>query len=178
MVHGAYRACGWFGEKAPVFLPWPHNSSPGPGLGISEGSAFAVLEPLSRYGGRKPLCCFSPVSLEHYQGGAEVVISCAGAGMQDIFELEILKRIARNNTGKKPALLFSKPLFGETFGLGAMLSCLMACDIVANNAAYPSFPVNPALKGLFDEQQHGPSQSVLVVAAGRNGQASAALFYQ
>jgi hypothetical protein len=176
VVHGAYRACGWFGEKAPTFLPCPRDNSPGPGLGISEGSAFAVLEPLSRNGARKPLCCFSPVNLEQYQGGADIVISGAGAGMQDLFELGLLERIARKNKGKKPALLFSRPLFGETFGLGAMLSCLMACDIVANNAAYPPFPINPALKGSFDAQQHGPSQSVLVVAAGRNGQTSAGLF--
>jgi hypothetical protein len=135
-----------------------------------------VLEPLSRNGARKPLCCFSPVNLEQYQGGADIVISGAGAGMQDLFELGLLERIARKNKGKKPALLFSRPLFGETFGLGAMLSCLMACDIVANNAAYPPFPINPALKGSFDAQQHGPSQSVLVVAAGRNGQTSAGLF--
>jgi hypothetical protein len=178
VVHGAYRACGWFGEKAPAFLPWPRDNSPSPELGISEGSAFAVLEPLSRYNDRKPLCCFSPVNPEQYQGGADIVISGAGAGMQDVFELGLLERIARNNKGKKPALLFSRPLFGETFGLGAMLSCLMACDIVANNAEYQPFPVNPALKGSFDEQQHGPSQSVLVLAAGRNGQASAALFYK
>jgi hypothetical protein len=59
-----------------------------------------------------------------------------------------------------------------------MLSCLMACDIVAKSAVYPLFPVNPALEGLFDAQRNGPAQSVLVAAAGRNGQASAALFYK
>jgi 3-oxoacyl-(acyl-carrier-protein) synthase len=178
VVHGAYRACGWFGEKAPAFLPCPRDNGPAPGFGISEGSAFAVIEPLSRYNGRKPLCCFSPVNLEHYKGGADIVISGAGAGMQDAFELALLERIGLNNKAKKPTLLFSRPLFGETFGLGAMLSCLMACDIVANNAVYPPFPVNPVVKDSFDAQQHGPAQSVLVVAAGRNGQASAALFYK
>jgi hypothetical protein len=178
VVHGAYRACGWFGEKTPAFLPWLRDSGQSSGFGVSEGSAFVVLEPLSRYNGRKPLCRFSPVNPDHYQGGADIVISGAGAGMQDIFELALLERIGRNNKGKKPVLLFSRPLFGETFGLGAMLSCLMACDIVANNAVYPPFPTNPALKGLFDAQLHGPAQSVLVAAAGRNGQASAALFYK
>lgn len=178
VVHGVYRTCGWFGEKAPAFLPWPRDNGTSPGLGISEGSAFVVLEPLSRESGRKPLCRFSPVNLERYKGGADIVISSAGAGMQDVFELGVLERIARDNKGKKPALLFSRPLFGETFGLGAMLSCLMACDIVANNAVYPPFPVNPALKDSFDGQQNGPAQSVLVAAAGRNGQASAALFYK
>jgi 3-oxoacyl-(acyl-carrier-protein) synthase len=178
VVHGAYKACGWFGEKMPAYLPWPLDKNHAAGLGISEGSAFAVLEPLSRESSRKPLCLYSPVDLESYQGGADVVISGAGAGMQDVFELEILERIARNNKAKIPALLFSKPLFGETFGLGSMLSALVACDMVANGAVYPPFPVNPVLKDTFISEQHGPAQSVLVVAAGRNGQGSAALFFK
>ncbi|HUI92879.1 MAG TPA: beta-ketoacyl synthase N-terminal-like domain-containing protein [Chitinivibrionales bacterium] len=177
VVHGAYRACGWFGEKAPAYLPWPRENGEGVGIGISEGGAFFVLEPLSRYIGRKPLCSFSPVNIEEFQGGADVVISGAGAGMQDVHELRLLERLGKKNAGKKPALLFSKPVFGETFGLGAMLSCLMACDIVASSAVYPQFPVHPSLKNFYDEQQRGPAQSVLVAAAGRNGQTSAGMIY-
>jgi hypothetical protein len=174
VVHDAYKACGWLGSAAPGHLPWPHPGQ-GAGLGVSEGSAFFVLEPLSKFTDRKPLCLFAPVDLDEYRGGADAVISCASAGPHDGYELAALHRIAAAG-GAKPALLFAKPLFGETFGLGAMLSGLVACDMVANGARYPAFPIHPEIAPLFEPQTKGPASSVLVVAAGRNGQVSAGLF--
>ncbi len=174
VVHDAYRACGWLGDTAPPHLPWQHPGG-GAGLGASEGSAFFVLEPLSRFTEKKPLCLFTPVGINQYRGGASVVISGASAGPHDGYEFEVLRRIG--SVGKtKPLLLFTKPLFGETFGLGAMLSALVACDIVANEARYPSFPIHPELADSFEMRTTGPASSVLVVAAARNGQASAGLF--
>jgi hypothetical protein len=176
VVHDAYRACGWHGGEAPAYLPFPRDPGGNRGMGVSEGSAFFVLQTLSSFTNRKPLCRFTPVDLNRYKDGADVVVSGAGGGPQDRFELASLKRLAESNPGKKPSLVFSKPLFGETFGLGSMLSALVACDIVANGADYPSFPLHPQLAGLFAPRQDGPAQSALVVAAGRNGQMSAALF--
>jgi Beta-ketoacyl synthase, N-terminal domain len=174
VVHDAYKACGWFGDIAPPHLPFPREEGAA-GTGISEGGAFVVLEPLAHFTDKKPLCLFTPLDPNEYRGGAGVVISGAGAGPQDGFELSALSKIAKAG-GAKPALLFTRPLFGETFGLGAMLSVLVACDIVANGAVYPAFPVHPSLAGSFETRMAGPAASVLVIAAARNEQVSAGLF--
>src|SRR5271157_460654 len=174
VVHDAYKTCGWLGDSAPPHLPFPREEGAA-GLGISEGGAFAVLQPLSHFTDKKPLCLFSPIDLADWRGGAGMVISGAGAGPQDGYELSALAAIAKAG-GPKPALLFTRPLFGETFGLGAMLSALVACDIVANGAVYPAFPVHPSCAGLFETKMSGPATSVLVVAAARNGSVSAGLF--
>ncbi len=176
VVHDAYRACGWHGGQAPAYLPFPRDPGADTGLGVSEGSSFFVIEPMSHFTDTKPLCRFTPVDLDEYKDGADAVVCGAGGGPQDGFELEALRRLAESNHKKEPALVFSKPLFGESFGLGSMLSALVACDIVANGAIYPSFPLHPQLAGLFAPKQDGPAQSALVVAAGRNGQVSAGLF--
>lgn len=174
VVHDAYRTCGWLGASAPPHLPFPRGEGAA-GLGISEGSAFAVLEALLHFTDKKPLCLFTPVDPADWRGGAGVVISGAGAGPQDGHELSALAAIAKAG-GPKPALLFTRPLFGETFGLGAMLSALVACDIVANGAVYPAFPAHPSCAGSFESGMTGPVASALVIAAARNGSVSAGLF--
>jgi 3-oxoacyl-[acyl-carrier-protein] synthase II len=174
VVHDAYKACGWFDAATPPHLPFPREEGAA-GLGISEGSAFVVLERLSHFTDKNPLCLFTPVDPGEYRGGAGVVISGAGAGPQDSYERAALAAIAKAG-GVKPALLFTRPLFGETFGLGAMLSALVACDIVANGAVYPAFPAHPSLAGSFETRMAGPASSALVIAAARNGQVSAGLF--
>jgi hypothetical protein len=173
VVYDAYKACGALGTAAPSYLPFPSQNG-NSGFGIGEGSAFAMLEPLSNFSNKKPLCLFTPLDLNEYSGNADVVISCAGAGRCDAAELRALRCIARQGNGK-PALCFTKPLFGESFGLGSALSVLVACDMVSNQAQYPAFPIHPEIADSFVTAANGPIATVLVVAAGRNSRLSAGL---
>jgi|WetSurMetagenome_2_1015567.scaffolds.fasta_scaffold01814_6 hypothetical protein len=173
-IHDAYKACGWFADVPPPFLPYPSGEGRA-GVGTGEGGAFAVMEPLARFTGKKPLCLFTPIAVDEYRGGADVVISGAGAGPQDEHELKALQKLAAAG-GPRPALLFTRPLFGETFGLGATLSALVACDITGNGAVYPPFPLHPSLVQSFKAEMDAPAASALVIAAARNGRVSAGLF--
>lgn len=173
VVCDAYRACKALGTTAPSHLPMPSQNG-NFGFGISEGSAFAMLEPLSNVSNKKPICLFTPLDLNEYTGNADVVISCAAAGRCDARELDALRCIASRNNGK-PALVFTKPLFGESFGLGSTLSVLAACDMVSNQAQYPAFPIHPEIADAFFPYANGPIATVLVMAAGRNGRLSAGL---
>jgi hypothetical protein len=177
LVHEAYKTCGWLNESPPPFLPWPQDRGPSCGFGVSEGSTFVSLAPVAGAAQRGPRCWYAPVLFENYDGSADIVVSGAGAGPQDVYELGILAEVAKSNNGKKPALMFTRPLFGETFSLSSMLSVLVACDILVNGAQYPPFPINPALGDLYVPQQAEHARSALVVAAGRNGQISAGLVF-
>jgi 3-oxoacyl-(acyl-carrier-protein) synthase len=179
IVNGAYGQCGWYAVQPPPHLPFPlHGGDGKTGFGVSEGSGFMILESSGRLTGRgaKPLCHYTPVNIESDEVDADVVISGAGAGPQDRFELESLGRLGRRVKGKRPALVFSKPLFGESFALGSMLSCLMAVDIVANAQLYPSFPLHSDIHHYFASETSSPPQKVLVVSCARNGLVSAGMF--
>jgi 3-oxoacyl-(acyl-carrier-protein) synthase len=181
IVNGAYGQCGWYSVQPPPCLPFPMDRGDGKtGFGVSEGSAFVILESLDRMAARgaKPLCYYTPVNVESDDIEADVVVSGAGAGPQDPFELDVLKRLGKGMRGKKPALVFSKPLYGETFALGSMLSSCMAIDMVANAAVYPSFALHPDIKEYFKSEMSLSAQKVLVVSCARNGQVSAGMFWK
>jgi 3-oxoacyl-(acyl-carrier-protein) synthase len=178
IVNGAYGQCGWYSVQPPPYLPFPMERGDGKsGFGVSEGSAFIIMESkdLVAARGAKLLCYYTPVNIESDELEPEVVVSGAGAGPQDSYELDVLKRLGKSLRGKKPALVFSKPLFGESFALGSMLSSCIATDIVANGVAYPSFAVHPDIKDYFSPEMSGQRQKVLVVSCARNGQISAGM---
>jgi hypothetical protein len=179
IVTGAYAQCGWYGTDLPPHLPFPQRKGDGKtGFGVAEGSAFLVLESLERAAKQGvPLCFYSPVDAGQIEGiDIDVVISGAGAGPQDSYELALLKRCGKRTEGKRPAIVFSRPLHGESFALGSMLSNCMAMDMVAHSTCYPSFPLHPDLQETFATGMTGPAQKVLVISCGRNGQCSAGLF--
>jgi 3-oxoacyl-(acyl-carrier-protein) synthase len=181
IVNGAYNQCGWYSVKPPPYLPFPTDCGDGKtGFGVSEGCAFIVQESLDRIVGRgaKPLCYYTPVDIKEDTLDADIVVSGAGAGPQDSYELEMLKLLGKRNRGKKPAIVFSRPLFGESFALGSALSNCMAIDIVANAVQYPSFALHPEINGCFSTEMTPAAQKVLVVSCARNGQVSAGLFWR
>ena len=178
IVSGAYGQCGWYSVQPPPCLPFPMERGDGKtGFGVSEGSAFIVLESLDRIAARgaKPLCYYTPVNIESDELEPDVVISGAGAGPQDQYELDVLKRLKKNMRGKKPVLIFSKPLFGESFALGSMVSNCMAIDMVANKETYPAFAFHRDITDCFHTEITAPAQKVLVVSCSRNGQVSAGM---
>jgi len=179
IVNGAYAQCGWYSIQPPPFLPFPMNGGDGKtGFGVSEGSAFLKLESVERIAstGAVPLCFYTPVDIESVDLGVDVVISGAGAGPQDSYELDFLKHFGENVRGKMPALVFPKPLYGESFALGSMLANCMAIDMVANGILFPSFAAHPDVKEYFGSKRSEPPQEVLVVSCARNGQVSAGIF--
>jgi 3-oxoacyl-(acyl-carrier-protein) synthase len=181
IVNGAYGQCGRYGVLPPPHLPFSMDQGDGKsGFGVSEGSAFIILESFDHIVAQaaKPLCFYAPVNIESDELDADVVVSGAGAGPQDQFELEVLKRLGKSMQGKKPVLVFSKPLFGESFALGSMLSSCMALDIMANRASYPSFAFHPDINEYFSSETHAPAQKVLAVSCARNGQVSAGMFWK
>jgi 3-oxoacyl-(acyl-carrier-protein) synthase len=181
IVNGAYGQCGWYSVMPPPYLPFPMDHGDGKtGFGVGEGSAFIVQESLDRIAGRgaKPLCYYTSVDIEEDTLDVDVVVSGAGAGPQDSYELDMLKLLGKRSRGKKPALVFSKPLFGESFALGSALSNCMAIDMVANAAHYPSFTLHPEINGYFSTEMTTAAQKVLVVSCARNGQVSAGLFWR
>jgi Beta-ketoacyl synthase, N-terminal domain len=180
IVNGAYGQCGWYSVEPPPSLPFPMDRGNGKtGFGVSEGSAFLVMESLDRAAasGKTPLCYYTPVNIEEDVPDVDVVISGAGAGPQDPFELDILKRLGKSIQGKKPVLVFSKPQYGESFALGSILSTCMAIDMIANAGHYPSFALHPDVEEFFGAVMYGPAaQKGLVVSCARNGQNSAGMF--
>jgi 3-oxoacyl-(acyl-carrier-protein) synthase len=181
IVNDAYGQCGWYSVQPPPYLPFPMIRGDGKtGFGVSEGSAFIVLESMKRIASRgaRPLCYYTPVDLESGTLEADVVISGAGAGPQDSFELAVLKQVGKQIQGKKPVLVFSRPLFGESFALGSMLSSCMAIDIIANAVECPAFTLHPEIKEIFSPQMSVPAQKVMVISCARNGQVSAGRFWK
>jgi 3-oxoacyl-(acyl-carrier-protein) synthase len=179
IVNGAYGQCGWYSVQPPPHLPFPMDrGDEKTGFGVGEGGAFIVQESLDRIAGRgaNPLCYYTPVDIGEDTLDADVVVSGAGAGPQDSYELDMLKLLGKRSRGKKPALVFSKPLFGESFALGSMLSSCMAIDMVANNATYPPFALHPEINEYFNAEMTTAAQKVLVVSCARNGQVSAGMF--
>jgi hypothetical protein len=178
IVNGAYGQCGWYSNQPPPHLPFPMYGGDGKtGFGVTEGSAFFVLESpqLAVARGTKPLCNYTPVNIESGAPDADVVVCGAAAGPQDRFELDALKRLGKSMRGKKPALVFSKPSIGESFALGSILSNFIAIDMIANGALYPSFALHPHLEEHFTPEMKTPVPKVLVVSCARNGQVSAGM---
>ncbi len=180
-VLDAYKRCGWYNTLNPEYLPYELKTGDHKtGFGVSEGSAFFTIESLSHCNNRngKVLCHFMPINLEKDDVTADIVICGCGAGPQDGYELDILEDIAIKNNGNKPVLLFSKPFFGESFALGSLLSCCMAVDVLKNNSEYASYAMNPDIIQQFKPKNDSRHKNVLVIAAGKNGQISAGMFFK
>jgi 3-oxoacyl-(acyl-carrier-protein) synthase len=172
LVDAVYRRVGWYGGERPPHLPAPGTAERSEGFGVSEGSVFFVLGPARE----DSACLFTPVDdAAAFEGAVDLVVSGAGGGPHDGRELAALQELLPRLGGKVP-LVFTKPFFGETFAVGPLLSAAVAWDILANAAAYPLYPVNPALGGLtLAGYDPGAVQRVLVVAASRDGQAACGL---
>jgi hypothetical protein len=178
LINEVYKKNGWLNENIPDFLPWIKGNKTNKGFGYSEGSVFFIMEHFENCKNKDFLCFYSDFDILKYDGNADVIICGSGGGMQDVFELKLLKKLGLKHKEKKPALIFSRPFFGEAFGLGSMFACAMACDIIANKTIYPCFPINPELAPYYTSITTKPAKSVLVVCAGRNGQISSCLFYR
>jgi 3-oxoacyl-(acyl-carrier-protein) synthase len=172
LVADVYRRRGWFCGEIPVSLPCLIHSQ---GFAQSEGSCFCVL---GRYSGKdERVCLFTPLSsIDALDHTVDVVISGAGGGPQDRYELDALERIF-SRSKKPPQVLFSKCFFGETFSTGAFLSIAMAWDILMNGARYPAYPLDPSIirASLRDDCGSRDVTSVLVVSASRGGAVTAGL---
>ena len=166
VVAGVYKRLGWYTGGVPEYLPMPDCGS---GFGVSEGSAFAVLEPLTKESRMRALCTFRPVDPDDIICTPDYIISGAGGGPQDRYELEVLKKVVAAGGD----VLFTKQLFGECFALGSLLAAVVACSLLAHGEhGLPSVQVNSELK----ISKTGECGSVLVIAAGRDSQIAAGLF--
>lgn len=180
LVEDTYKQINWFGGTAPHILPSPINSNIGRnGFIVSEGSVFFSLCSI-KYASENPVnhkCFFTPIDDIHtFNREVDIIISGAGGGPQDIYELEALSLLLEHQ--KKPtSILFSKCFFGETFAVGPLLSSAIAWDILVNRTAYPSFPLHDDLKRRSSEiSDLSEIKSILVLAASRDGEISAGLF--
>lgn len=181
IVEGAYKALHWYGGEKPAHLPFPPEkaSHTAGGFILSEASVFFFMTTIADAlrAAPKKYCLFSPVAgIAAFDEPVDLIISGAGGGPQDASELSALHCILSSQK-KPPALIFSKPFFGETFAAGALLSSAIAWDILVNGRPYPSFPAHPSLQEkISDTPDFAAIKSILVVAASRDKQVLAGLF--
>ncbi len=180
LVEDAYHLLNWYKEAIPTKLPSPVNGNLNEsGFSLSEGSVFFTLCPLECSPKNTNInnCFFTPVDdIKSFNKEIDIIISGAGGGPQDVYELEALSLIASNQ--KTPTgILFSKCFFGETFAVGPLLSSTIAWDILVNNKKYPAFPIHDNLKQDNIVTGDFPGiQSILVLSASRDSDISAGLF--
>ena len=185
LVEDAYKKVQWYNDTSerPDYLPFPQDTSSlvKKTFTVSEASVFLILTtpqnaltmPNDNY------CFYQPVDdLKTFNEEVDLIISGAGAGPQDDFELEALCLVLSRQKHPTP-ILFSKPFFGETFAVGPLISSAMAWDILINKEKYPSFPLHKDLKDktgkIIDFEA---INNILVIAASRDQQVSAGLFLQ
>jgi 3-oxoacyl-(acyl-carrier-protein) synthase len=174
VVENAYAKAGLYKGEIPDWLPWCEKSSKG--VPVSEGAAFFAIESCKQPAGNGRICAFTPIpDVSQIKEPFDLVLSGAGGGPQDVYELEALERIS-GSFFKPIPLLFTKPLLGECFALGSMLSAVIACDILVNATMYPSFPIHRKLSRFKQEYLPRDVRSILVIGASRNGQISSGLF--
>lgn len=179
LVETIYGQRNRYGGSPPHQLPSPLTGSDNQGsFGMSEASVFMTLCQTSYVdkNASLPYCHFTPVDdVDQFDRKVDCIISGAGGGPQDRHELDALQSILTRQPGKTP-LLFSKPLFGETFGVGPLLSVAIAYDMIVHKNSYPSFPVHNSLRPYTTEiLENSAIHSVLVIAAARDGRVSAGL---
>jgi 3-oxoacyl-(acyl-carrier-protein) synthase len=173
LVESHYRELGWYPGAVPAHLPHPLSSGAAvQGVGVSEGSVFLALSAPGL--GDAARCRVTPVdNLGRLDLDVDLVISGAGGGPQDVCEAEALRSVL-GRAKRPPALLFTKPFFGETFAVGSLLSVAVAWDIVTNGTAYPLHPASDDLRAsVAATVDFARVNSVLVLAAARDGQVSA-----
>jgi hypothetical protein len=174
LVQEVYRDRGWYGGHTHS----THQAESGitTECRIAEGSVFFVV---SQDNATSPSCLYEPVmDLTAIPGEIDLVISGAGSGPQDKFEIEALKTIMARQK-KTPAVIFPKCVFGEMFSPGSLLGTLIGWDILINRTKYPVM----ALPSMSPSLYHGTYfpekvQRVLVVAAGRQGEISAGVLWR
>ena len=115
IVEDVYRNIGWYNGESPLYLPsCQKRGKRNPGFSISEGSVFFFLESSKKISeGENCYCFFSPIeNLFNLRNSFDLIISGAGGGPQDIFELRLLKKVL--SIQEKPVpVLFSKPFFDK-----------------------------------------------------------------
>jgi hypothetical protein len=180
VVEEVYAQAGLYPGTPPPCLPCPEGPATASGFALSEAGVFFLLEHPRRRAvvSTGPVLTFEPVFDTACEPArfADLVISAAGGGPQDGFELDMLERLGRARSRPVP-LIFFKPCFGESFAAGPLVACALACEVLENGLAVPGFPLHPRLTSLFtDSFDPFRVRSVLVVAAGSNGQEAAGLF--
>ncbi len=183
LVEEAYKKILWYddNDKNPDHLPFPQNKSAPDrkSFTLSEAGVFFTLTKPGNVPNKsdKNYCLYSPVDdLNNFNEEVDLIISGAGAGPQDEYELETLSLILSRQ--KLPTgILFSKPFFGETFAAGPLLSSAIAWDILINQKFYPSFTLHDKLKNKAGNiSDFTDVKRILVIAASRDGEVSAGLF--
>jgi 3-oxoacyl-(acyl-carrier-protein) synthase len=179
IVEDVYNRIGWYCGEVPSALPRPLGEGERVGVGVSEGSVFAILaaadsSPVSGTASRA--CVFTAVETDAVADvNADLIVSGAGGGPHDVHELAVL-RAALTGRGKPLPVLFSKRFFGETFAVGPMLSLAVAWDMLTTGASYPLSPVTEELSSLVaDSMVPSEVSSALILSASREGAVSAGL---
>ncbi len=181
IVEDTYKQLNLYQEQSiPDKLPYPViNNSESKGFPLSEGSVFFSVcsKEYAAKTSVTPYCFFTPVSdINIFSKEVDIIISGAGGGPQDTYELEALSCIlTRQNT--PTGLLFSKNFFGETFAVSPLLSSSIAWDILVNKKAYSAYPVNDSLADKTHTVTDFSSvNSILVIAGSRDGEVSGGVF--
>lgn len=170
IIEQIYHRKNWFNGESPQFLP--KDSEDTNGYAISEGSAFLIFEKLTDNSIERALALYSPVNSEIEEVNCDLIISGAGGGPQDSFELEFLgKYLQKNKTG----VAFTNVIFGNCFALSGAYSAVLACACLHNRCnILPKVNKHPKLDAIINDSVK--VSSVMVTGAGRDGQSAAGLF--
>jgi 3-oxoacyl-(acyl-carrier-protein) synthase len=171
LIAKAYQKLGWYGAAKPV------SGNAGSLPVLSEGSCFCVLEncPADICKGR---CELKPLSgIDELALNVDLIVSGAGNGPQNIFEIEAVEKIL-SACRKKPQIILPKVFFGETFSAAGVLSTAVAWDVLMNNRKYPGFAFSAGSRSfspLLQVEAVEKCSSAIVVSASRSGNVLAAL---
>lgn len=183
LVEEAYKKIEWYDDNVekPEYLPYPQNNSAShrKALNLSEAGVFFNLTKPENVPDKSDnnYCFYCPIDdLDSFNEEVDIIISGAGAGPQDEYELKALSLILPR-LDLPTGILFSKPFFGETFAPGSLLSSAIAWDILINKKNFPSFPLHAQLKeGTANISEIIDIKRILVIAASRDGEVTAGLF--
>ena len=173
LVESLYTSAGWYPDQAPPYLPYPQGDGEvHAGFAMAEGSVFLALSPASQ----EPGVRYEPVEdPSSFEGEVDLVISGAGGGPQDRHELELLHDLLKR-LPRPPSLLFSKPICGEAFAVGPLLSVALGRSVLLGGDAPPPFPLHPRLAYMAEPGPlPRPVKRVLIITADRTGTVEAGL---
>ena len=183
LVEEAYKKIHWYNDnnERPEYLPFPQDTSSTvkKTFPLSEACVFFILTTHENALNMSDdnYCFYQPVDdMQTFNEEVDLIISGAGAGAQDDYELEALSLVLSRQ--KLPTgILFSKPFFGETFAVSPLISSAMAWDILVNKEIYPSYPLHKDLKDKASEiTDFKALKTILVIAASRDQEVSAGFF--